>query len=109
MSSLAELRSLVDQLTRQTDALVCHRDGLNRRVEELEAERSMNRVLLTAAKDSLTILHDEVALLKFQRSGLTDAWRECFGLVVCRNGSKADQETVNRFWVLMNRAAGTGR
>ncbi len=65
-------------------------------------------IIDTTMIDAITTLLEERDVLRRQRAELTDAWRECFGLVVCRNGSKADQETVNRFWVLMNRAAGTG-
>lgn len=63
---------------------------------------------VAALSRALTDFRDEHHQLRNQRDELTAAWREAFGLVVCRSGSKADIETVNRFWVMMNRAAGTG-
>lgn len=53
-------------------------------------------------------LQDELAALRHQRDELAVAWREAFGLVVCRNRSKPDIETVQRFWAMMNGAAGVG-
>ncbi len=37
---------------------------------------------------------------------LIRAWRECFGAIVCRNRCRADVQSVERFWQLMNRFAG---
>lgn len=56
------------------------------------------------------VMYDDMARAVVDHlSPLRAAWVDVFGLVVCRNGSKADQEKVSRFWTLMNQLTGLSK
>lgn len=53
---------------------------------------------------------DEVlALLQPLPEHIAARWRDVFGLIVCRNRSKSDQEKVQAFWLAMNKLTGLSK
>ncbi len=58
------------------------------------------------AEDARQRFVNRIAALEKEKTSVVAAWKGAFGLVVCRNGSKTDEKTVERFWQLMNRFAG---
>ncbi len=58
------------------------------------------------AEDARQRFVNRIADLEQEKTSVMAAWKDAFGLVVCRNRSKADMRIVERFWQLMNRFAG---